>query len=371
MGRTIDERISALKSRRRGDDRLQLLVQDEAALAQYLAKIARQETWEAKASNMPHTRYALGAMQEVDADYTRISTETAMRVAKQLEKRVDSYSLEFRLQGSVALNVHIRGASDVDLLTVIEGQFYNYDTYGVRALAGAYNSSSKTSLQELIALRNEEEQALRKAFPAATVDTSGSKAIKISGGSLARSIDVVPSHWYETAAYQRSGELHDRGVIILDKRTNSTLTNYPFKHIKEVSDRDLLALGSLKKAIRLIKNIKADADSDIALPSFDLAAVMFHADIDALRAGCVYELAILAETQRHLDFLYLHPERAKLLDVPDGTRRIFDSKEKIDALLILSNEVDKLLEAVANENTPGLPASNHRDRRQLVSTLRF
>lgn len=371
MTRTIDERISALKSRRRGDDRLQLLAQDEAALAQYLAKIARQEPWETKASNKPHTRYALGAMQEVDADYTRISTDTAMRVANQLEKRVDAFSLEFRLQGSVALNVHIRGVSDVDLLTLIAGQFYNYDTYGVRALAGAYNPSTRTSLQELTALRSEEEQALRKAFPAATVDTSGSKAVKISGGSLARSVDVVPSHWYETADYQRTGELHDRGVIILDKRANSTLTNYPFKHIKEVSDRDTLAFGSLRKAIRLVKNIKADSDSDIALPSYDLAAVMFHADIAALRAGYVYELAILAETQRHLDYLYRHPEEAKLLDVPDETRRIFNSKEKIDALLILSNEVDKLLEAVANENNLGLPVSSHQDRRQLVNALRF
>ncbi|MDC8640831.1 hypothetical protein [Xanthomonas hortorum] len=371
MARTIDERISALKSRRCGTDRLQLLVQDEAALAEYLEKITRQETWETKATNKPHTSYALGAMQEVDAEYTRISTETAMRVANQIEKRVDAYNLEFHLQGSVALNVHIRGVSDVDLLTLIAGQFYNYDTYGVLALAGAYNPSARTSLQELTVLRAEEEPALRNAFPAATVDTSGSKAIKISGGSLARSVDVVPSHWYETAAYQRSGALHDRGVIILDSKTNSTLTNYPFKHIKEVSDRDTLALGSLRKAIRLVKNIKADADSDIALPSFDLAAVMFHADMAALRAGYAYELAILAETQRHLDYLYRHPEEAKLLEVPDGTRCIFDSTAKVDALLILSHEVDQLLEAVANENSTGLPAGNHQDRRQLVNAIRF
>lgn len=371
MARTVNDRLSALKSRRRGDDRLDLLAQDSAALADYFGKIAKQESWETKAADKPNTRYALGAMQEVDADYTRISTETAMRVANQLEKRIADFNLEFHLQGSVPLNVHIRGVSDVDLLTLITAQFLSYDPCGLRASSGAYYPTTLTSLQQLKDLRAEEEPALKNAFRAATVDTQGSKAIKISGGSLARSVDVVPSHWYDSADYQRSGALHDRGVIILDRKANATMTNYPFKHIKEVSDRDLVAMGSLKKAIRLIKNIKADADRDIALPSFDLAGIMFHADMTALRNGYWYELAILAETQRHLDYLYHHPDYAKLLLVPDGTRLIFDSPAKFSALLTLSCEVDRLLEAVANENSIGLPANNDSDRRQLIQSLSF
>ncbi|MFW9487750.1 hypothetical protein ACE8GQ_21370 [Xanthomonas euvesicatoria pv. euvesicatoria] len=371
MAKTINERITALKSRRSGEDRFDLLVEDKAALANYIGKMLREEAWEKKASNKPNTRYALGAMQEVDADYTRISTETAMRVANQLEKRVKAFNLEFHLQGSVPLNVHIRGVSDVDLLTLINERFYNYDPNGIRALAGAYQPTQLTSLQELKDLRNEEELALRNAFQAAKVDTTGSKAIKISGGSLARSVDVVPSHWYETAAYQQSGAMHDRGVIILDKKTNSTMTNFPFKHIKQVSDRDNLTLGSLKKSIRLVKNVKADSDRTIALPSFDLAAIMFHANPTALRAGYTFELAILAETQRHLDYLYHHPDEAKLLDVPDGTRRIFDSQAKLDALFSLSVELDELLEAVANEHQDHQPAKTHYERRQLLEAVQL
>ncbi|QHB70720.1 hypothetical protein [Stenotrophomonas sp. 364] len=371
MARTVDERISALRARRRGEDRASLMAQDSAAVAKYVEKIGQQEAWETKATSKPNTRYVLGAMQEVDADYTRISTETAMRVANQLEKRIEGFHLEFHLQGSVPLNVHIRGVSDVDLLTLITAQFLSYDPGGLRASSGAYYPTTLTSLQQLKNLRAEEEPALENAFPAATVDTQGSKAIKISGGSLARSVDVVPSHWHDSADYQRSGALHDRGVIILDKRNSVTMTNYPFKHIREVSDRDLVAMGSLKKAIRLVKNIKADAEREIALPSFDLAAIMFHADMDALRKGHWYELGILAETQRHLDYLCHHPDYAKLLLVPDGTRLIFDSPAKFSALLTLSCEVDRLLEAVANENSIGLPASNHSDRRQLIQSLSF
>jgi hypothetical protein len=40
--------------------------------------------------------------------------------------------------------------------------------------------------------------------------------------------------------------------------------------------------------------------SEITLPSFDIASAMYHADMAALMLGSVYELRILAETQRFL-----------------------------------------------------------------------
>ncbi|WP_426699652.1 hypothetical protein ACPPVV_09450 [Rhodanobacter sp. Col0626] len=364
MARNIEEKISSLQTRRKGADRYAVLAADGVALESYQRKRYIPEAWEQRAGNKPYTRYALGAMQEVDPDYTRISMETAQRVANQLGKRVGGFNLEFRLQGSVPLNVHIRGVSDVDVLTLIDQQFFSYDPNGIKS--STYYPSSDTSLDQLTQLRREEESALKSAFPMATVDTSGSKAIKISGGSLARSVDVVPSHWYDHADYQASGALHDRGVIILDRKANKTVTNYPFKHIKLVSDRDVFTAGGLKKAIRLCKNAKADSDRDIALPSFDIAATMFHADQAALRMGAAYELAILAETQRHLDYLYSHPDEAARLYVPDGTRRIFDTDAKISALLRLSCEMDELFKAVVAEHDLfGLASSNERARQIL------
>lgn len=364
MARSIDERISSLRTRRRGIDRVEVLAADGMAFDSYLRKMYLQETWEKRAGNKPYTQYALGAMQEVDPDYTRISMETAERVANQLGRRVGGFNLDFRLQGSVPLNVHIRGVSDVDLLTLIDREFLVYDRSGIKA--HTYTPKTDRSLDQLNQLRREEEPALRRAYPGANVDTSGSKSIKISGGSLARSVDVVPSHWYDTADYQRTGELHDQGVIILDRKNNTTVTNFPFKHIKLVSDRDNLVAGGLRKAIRLCKNVKADSDRNIALPSFDIAAIMFHADLGALRMGAIHELSILAETQRHLDYLFNHPTEAAQLNVPDGTRRIFDTEAKRNALLSLSCEMDELLKAVAKEQDLfGLATTNDRARKIL------
>ena len=367
MARNIYQRLDNLKARRSGTDRLHI-VADSAG--EPLRKSAITEDYQKRsAADKPNTRYALGSMQEVTPDYTRVSLETAQRVGRQLEQGLTNagFQVEFRLQGSVPLNTHIRGVSDVDILN-IDTSLFTYFVVGARSLAGLYtNPTTRSSIDVLSALRRESERILRSAYPAVTVDTSGAKAIHLSGGSLARPVDVVPAHWLDTIAYQSSGLEHDRGVTILDKLVPTTVDNSPFLHIKRVTERDTETLGSLKKAIRLCKNVKSDAEEDgkrIALGSYELAAILYHADPTALRAGYLYELAILAEAQRYLDWLYHNQIEAQRLMVPDGSRKIFDSADKLSGLTALSVEMDELMREVGKEQshllrsgTPTLDAS--------------
>ena len=374
MAGDINKRINQLRARRIGADRLALL--DESARREVLAKnLYGSEPWEKRPGNRPNTRYIAGAMAEVDAQYTRIGIETAERVGKQLRSGLANAGLtvDFRLQGSVPLNVHIRSVSDVDLL-VLDGEFFTFHTSGSLGQLGYYVPSAKTSLTVLSTLRQTSETVLKKAFPAAKVDTSGAKAINISGGSLPRVVDVVPSHWYNTIAYQATQMEHDRGVTILNKRIPETIDNFPFLHIKEISNRCDMAGGSLRKAIRLCKNVKADAESDgmdIPLPSFDIAATMYHASLDALRIGAIFDLAILAETQRHLDALACNHDYAKTLLVPDGSRSIFDTQEKLRGLNRLSIEIDDLMRAVAMEQNAALAVYNDPPLSECRRTLEY
>lgn len=361
MAGDINKRINQLRSRRIGADRLMLV--DESTRQEILAKsLYGAEPWEKRAANRPNTGYVAGAMAEVDAQYTRISVETAERVGKQLKTGLTNAGLtvDFRLQGSVPLNVHIRSVSDVDLL-VLDDNFFTYHPSGALGQLGHYAPSAKNSLSVLMTLRQKSESILKGAFPAATVNTSGGKAINISGGSLPRMVDVVPSHWYNTVAYQSSQMECDRAVSILNKKVPETINNLPFLHIKKISDRCAAVNGSLRKAIRLCKNVKADAESDgtdIPLPSFDIAATMYHASMDALRVGAIFDLAILAETQRHLDALARDHEYAKTLLVPDGSRQIFNTQEKLRGLNRLSIEMDDLMRAVAKEQNAALTLYN-------------
>lgn len=352
MARNIQNRLAQLQKRRAGTDRLSRLGYDSQI--DLLVKSSKlEESWQKRAQK-PYTRYALGSMQEVGPDYTRISLETADRVGKQLATRLTGagFSVEFRLQGSVPLNTHIRGVSDVDLLN-LDISFFTYATGGARNLGGHYrNPTSRTSVQVLTELRAQSEKELKAAFPATTLDTSGGKAIKISGGSLARPVDVIPSHWNDNVRYQSSADEADRGVTILNKKIPEAIENLPFKHIAQINLQDILAFGALKKAIRLCKNVKNDAEEEgrsIELSSYDIAAIMYHANLSGLRTGLTHELAILAETQRHLDWLYHNPQEAQKLIVPDGSRSIFDTAARSRGLLALSSELDDLLKEVAKE----------------------
>lgn len=372
MARDISQRLTRLATRRSGMDRLSRLSFD--AQMAVIANSLGTEAWQKRATTaQPNTRYALGAMQEVGPDSTRISLETAERVRNQLEKGLTAagLSVEFRLQGSVPSNTHIRGVSDVDLLN-LDTSFFIYAPYG--ALAGTYYAAApgRNSITVLTDLRTQAEKILKSKFPEATVDCSGGKAINISGGSLARPVDVVPSHWYNTAEYQRTLSETERGVVILDRKVPETHDNWPFKHIALIGDRDTLSYGGLKKAIRLAKNVKSDAEADgtkITLPSFDIAAAMYHADLVTLQAGALYELAILAETQRHLDWLTRNESEAQKLRVPDGSRPIFNTPEKLRGLRALSVEMDDLMTEVAREQDSRLRSSpgQFSDSRAVLS----
>lgn len=351
MARDINERLESLRKRRQGVDVRSYARLNEDARREVIAKSLRSEPWQKRATAKPHTRYALGAMEAVSEEYTRISVETAERVGNQLISKV-SLPLEFRLQGSVPLDIHIRGVSDVDLLA-LDSSIVTYSTGGAWSRAGLYTSpTARSSLSVLSTLRAEAEKALRQAFPAADVDCSGGKCIAISGGSLARPVDVVPSHWWDTVEYQSSGQERDRGVKILNKKVLTVLENLPFLHIHRVQGRDGSVYGGLKKAIRLTKNVKNDAQNSSTadkLPSFDIAALLYHADQTALRAAYAYELAILLETQRFLDWCYHNKSTAKQLRTPDGSRCILDTEDKFSGLLSISCEMDKLANDVAKE----------------------
>ena len=373
MAGNINNRLTQLRARRDGS---RGMARDSLMKSESLASLLypTPEAWEKRGgANQPYTRYAIGAMQPVSDTYTKVSKDTANRVANQLRDRLPNGGInaEFRLQGSVALDVHIKGVSDVDLV-VLDTSFFTYMVTGAVAQRGGYtNPTARTSVGVLNELRTQVESDLVAAFPAAKVDKTGAKAVKITGGSLARDVDVVPAHWHDSIAYQSSGSEIDRGVKILNKKMATTIDNYPFLHIERIRSRCNSVGGGLRKSIRLCKNVKEDSDREIPLPSFDIAATMYHANQAALGVGTIFELSILAETQRHLDELARNHDMAKKLYVPDGSRPIFDTDEKLHGLLMLSIEMDELLSNVYSEHVPGALISNRPmiEKRNTVSYL--
>ena len=90
---------------------------------------------------------------------------------------------------------------------------------------------------------------------------------------------------------------------------------------------------------------------------YSVLSVRQDADMSVLQRGRIFDLAILAETQRHLDYLFSNPAYAQSLKTPDGSRVIFDTQAKMDGLFRLSVEMDDLAREVAKEQDPVLALS--------------
>jgi hypothetical protein len=336
----------------------------------YFERSGIVEKYEGRATGSA-TRYALGAMQEVSPRYTEISVEECERIANQLVKGLDEVgqTAEFRLQGSVPLNTHIRGVSDVDFLVLL-GRYFTYDRSG--PAANSYYPYAGSMLEDVTALRRRCEAILASKFPAVKVDTNGSKAIRLSGGSLRREIDVVPSHWFNSLEYQRTYDESYRGVSILDESIPRLMDNYPFLHIKKINEKDSMCTGGAKMAIRLLKNIKNDSDQGIRLSSYECAGLMWHANNQLITSRNGYEMQVLGGTELHLTALSTDYAGTCALRTPDNTRCIIDEPSKFLDLVKLAQEVSALAVAVAAEAPPTLrdyAGASRPDRRKVLTEM--
>lgn len=359
------QKLANLRSRRMG-------LGSTALSANFREAVALDSLTEAyeKRAKTDAIKYALGAMQALDAKYTAISFQEGDRVKNQLSPCLQSLGISatFEYQGSVPLDIHIRQASDIDLL-VLHDRFVTFDQAGTRE--PTYVRLSISVLDEMLKLRSQCESILTQKFPAVTVDVSGAKSISLSGGSLQRKIDVVPSHWHDTAAYQVSREKYDREVKVLDKHERTLITNRPFLHMRRIEEKDGRTNGCTKKVIRLLKNLKRDSNKDIKLSSYDIAALVWHCNDQALNKPYYLELSLIAETQSWLQVLVNNPGYAKTLDVPDLSRKIFDSEDKFLALRHLKAEVDELATALVRELRPIYLDSQEYIRKSLIEAQVF
>lgn len=363
----FEDRLRRLKDRRQGSreraafETLSEGYARDSAIARGI-DFRQKESYEAlKEPN--GIKYAIGAMAPVSKESTQKSISEGERVATTLVSMLSTENIKTtcRLQGSVALDIHIEGHSDVDMLILLESTILVERPEIPQYVF--YPAADKRSMADIVAeLRTASEKKLTSRYWQAEVNCNGNKSISLSGGSLQRKIDIVPSCWHDNHAYQTSKKEHDRGVYIYHKGNHQLEGNLPFTHIKKVNDRDLVYEGNLKKVIRLLKNIVADIPEykktkAKKLSSYDIAAIAYHMNGE-LKMPNYMSLGLVEKTRTHLANLVASYALRSTLEVPDGTRKIFDSEEKVTALEILEKEVTDLATSIAKEINPYLNSYN-------------
>lgn len=306
-------------------------------------------------------KYIKLAMNEVDDDYTAKTIEAGKRAKDHLQ--AEQSGIDYRFQGSVMTQTHIKGASDIDLLTLTT-KFVSTDIVRMRTIlengAQNYSCSAKTRLQsysdnfsryagnymkDLRDLRLSDETILKKWYD--YCDTNKAKAVHIYNTNLHRDVDVVASVWYDSIGYvvNDNNETY-RGVAVYNKeKDREESPSYPFLAISNINTRSSITDGRLKKMIRFLKNVRTDSDQIIDLSSFEINAVCYSIPVAEYKN--MYYLDLVGLLWNKMYDLVQDEGLAKRLLSVDGTEYVFIKKpEKLSELKKLKDEVWRIYDAL-------------------------
>lgn len=307
--------------------------------------------------------YVRIAMKGVEPEYTQKSKDAGERVKEHLSTGLKD--VVFRYQGSVMTNTHIKGYSDIDLLTISD-KFYYYDAKKVKDILESPENKSKfqqTSIQKMISeankssyqgnpiqdlrqLRLDSENILEDVYD--ICDKRKPKAIKIKNKSLNREVDIVIANWYDDVASIINDKGEYRGIQVYNKETHTRENpDFPFLSIKRINERGSETKGRLKKMIRFLKNSKANSNQDIDLSSFDINAICYDIDTSRYESLSFYELVPVLYNQ--MKEICTNQVKADNIISVDGREYIFRyNPKKLENLKKLLAEVEGVFTDLKN-----------------------
>lgn len=298
-------------------------------------------------------KYVKMAMNEVDEKYTQVTIEAGEKVKEHLQRC--QYGISYEYQGSVMTKTHIRGNSDIDLLTltgkfndtdytqarnIVESSMYEYSfnqQLRLKDFVGSFSHYQGDANNDLKLLRLENETILKQIY--SSCDIEKTKAIRITNLNLNRDVDIVTASWHNSIDYIVSQDKTYRGIQIYDKALNMRLgPDFPFLSINRINVRSSETNGRLKKMIRFLKNVRSDSDKKITLTSFEINAICYNIDINKYKDK--YYLDLVGVLWLELYNLCQDEEKANNLKSVDGTEYVFRGKQqKLEDLRLLNNEV--------------------------------
>ena len=317
-------RIARLRTRKT-DLQSRAVIFKEAALTNALPTASAQDAM----------MYLVESSLPVDAKYTKKTYDEAARVEAHIKAGLDAagHQITFEHQGSVTNDTHIRFYSDIDVLAATERYI------GLQLPLTPTSPYLGNPIDDLKQIRTTCTTSLRSGFPAATVDTTKPRCVSISGGSLERKIDVVPCNWLDTTNYRNTRSAVDRGIEVLNVTTSRREENFPFLHNARISAKDARLGGNLRRAIRLAKSIRSDADAPIDISSYDICGLCYAMPDTFLSPISAPIITLLSHFIDYSIYVLKEDAYRNGLKVPNETRLLFGANGmSTSELLKLSTE---------------------------------
>lgn len=251
--------------------------------------------------------------EEADRDRTERQVREAIAADPRLTGGVRVFA-----KGSYKNGTNVRRDSDVDIAVMWNRWAYldrvndavdlSWDALGVTLNDGA-QPPSPAQLREWVT------EALMQRFGAATVDTSGNKAITVAGSSTRLDADVVPCF-----EYQRYESPHSRanGIALYPKNGGDWIINFPDQNYINGVQKNSATQRRYKQIVRALKRLENDMVDSRRLSApvhgYFLECLLYNLDdrvfnVGGLKASTQSALATLwseIDEGRHDDWVELN-----------------------------------------------------------------
>lgn len=281
-------------------------------------------------------RYLLESMTPIDVKYNNRTIEAAKRVQNHLENGLDvHFTRAYRTQGSVITKTNIKVHSDFDLLGIIDRYYYPQTSSG-----NTWTGSVPD--EDIIEYRKQTTSILKGIYD--DVDTTNEKCVSIVNKSLNRKVDVVFAFWYNSDKYETERDEYYRGIYLYKFPTGPKQLDYPFAHMHQVNAKGDETVDASRRALRLLKTLKADCETDLGgLKSFQLTAVVHSMDSTRLRYYLANDLTIATETSDQIRKILEDSVYRKSIKSPNGMENPLASDEVVPLLSRLKEDLDELI----------------------------
>lgn len=286
--------------------------------------------------------YLLESMKPIGDKYNAKTEQAAEAVRRHLEAGLKvHFQRVYRTQGSVRTNTNIRIHSDIDLLAIIDKYFYPQTSKGPD-----YTESDPNV--DIVDLRSQSTNIMKAIYD--NVDDSGDKCIRIENKNLNRMVDIVFAYWYNSDKYDETKNEHYRGVYLYNFSKKTKQRDYPFATIGNINYRGHRTNDGLRMGIRLLKNLRADCDTELnSLKSFQLTSIVYSIDDEDIYNNHLSELKIAKAISAKMGRIIDDPVLRKSIKSPNGIELPLYDDSMVPDIVTLKQDLDNLIADSSSE----------------------
>lgn len=275
-------------------------------------------------ANIPDpVKYAMESMSEIDSAYAYKVYGVSRRIHELINRELLARNMrtDFRYQGALRVETHVRLYGEVDLLCILPENAPHQHVYTLGQLIREIATKQQTTFQ--------------------SADYSDGVRIKLVTQKPDCRINVIPCSWISNPEYlERRNEIY-RGIIEYNFKDKTRKKYLPFLNMGRVNNKDQETDGCYKMGVRLLRSLCVD--ESINLTNYELCGLIYHIQNAKITVPKNRRLGLLPVVSHHIQEA-LNDDTFQNIPSPSERELVFGSKAgKKEAVTKLQKSLDGLI----------------------------